>query len=184
MTMLKFSKQSQLHCSDLGERESKLKRKDLDKLLVNWSLEVRRLAGNKCEWCGTTKKLQAHHIVARSLCSHAGQTMLANGMCLCFRCHIHRLKADVDGYIQVRDEVLKRRGVSYQELRIKCGRQFLGKVGVPANDIAKIVHEAREKHINTVFENKLTLALNENAALKRRITELEETVANLERKGK
>lgn len=180
--MLKFSKQSQLHCADLGERSSKVERKELDKLLANWSLEVRRLAKNKCEWCGTTKQPQAHHIVARSLCSHAGQVMLANGMCLCFRCHIHRLKADVDGYIQVRDEVLKRRGVSYQELRIKCGRQFLGKAGVPANEVAKIVHEAREKHINTVFENKLTKVLNENAELKRQISELKETIANLERK--
>lgn len=46
-----------------------------------WSLVIREMAGNSCEYCGSTEGLSAHHIIARS--NHAVRWDLDNGICLC-----------------------------------------------------------------------------------------------------
>jgi 5-methylcytosine-specific restriction endonuclease McrA len=56
--------------------------KTLDKL---WSKKVRELAENKCEICRDYGKLQAHHIVPRSI--YAVRWDTNNGVCLCPDCH-------------------------------------------------------------------------------------------------
>ena len=81
-----------------------------------WSLAVRE-RDKRCVWCASKKKLQAHHIVAVSLSNAYGRYDLLNGMTLCFRCHIHRLKNEVDDYIAVRDSFLAEKGLIYQQLR-------------------------------------------------------------------
>ena len=54
----------------------------LDKL---WSKKVKELAGNKCEFCGSKEKLNAHHIQPRRL--YSVRWNVDNGICLCENCH-------------------------------------------------------------------------------------------------
>jgi hypothetical protein len=46
-----------------------------------WSRVIRGMAGNRCEYCGSTDGLSAHHVIARS--NHAVRWNLDNGVCLC-----------------------------------------------------------------------------------------------------
>ena len=52
--------------------------------LVVWTYFIKRRAGFRCEECGNTKQLDAHHIrpVDRD-----GKNSLENGKCLCRDCH-------------------------------------------------------------------------------------------------
>jgi len=56
--------------------------KELDKL---WSIAVRKIAGNRCEKCGKTKYLNAHHFYSRSAMSV--RWSIDNGFSLCSGCH-------------------------------------------------------------------------------------------------
>lgn len=52
-----------------------------------WARAVKARAGYRCEVCGGTRLgLEAHHIVRRSQ-SRRLRYDLANGACLCLRCH-------------------------------------------------------------------------------------------------
>lgn len=51
-----------------------------------WAKEVKRLDGNKCVFCGSTDKLEAHHIMQRAT-NPEDETDLENGITLCHRCH-------------------------------------------------------------------------------------------------
>jgi hypothetical protein len=50
-----------------------------------WSSLVRAKAGDVCEICGRTGKLDAHHIFRKQ--SNYMKTLLSNGIALCFNCH-------------------------------------------------------------------------------------------------
>lgn len=51
-----------------------------------WNKLVKDKAGNKCEHCGKTKRLNAHHI--EGYITNKGLRYEArNGLCLCPRCH-------------------------------------------------------------------------------------------------
>lgn len=54
----------------------------LDKL---WSRKIIERAGNKCEVCGCSKELNAHHISGRK--NYNTRWYLGNGCCLCNNCH-------------------------------------------------------------------------------------------------
>lgn len=51
---------------------------------VTWGKKIK--ARGRCEICGTTENLEAHHIVPWS-CSIKGRFDLKNGQCLCVDCH-------------------------------------------------------------------------------------------------
>lgn len=94
-----------------------------------WSKLVRHRDKHKCSWCGKEANDQAHHIVPRSACSTMGSLDLRNGMTLCYKCHIHRLKADPDAYVLMRDSWLRVRGLTYSYLQTICtakGKTSLG----------------------------------------------------------
>lgn len=66
--------------------KTKTLKKKCDQL---WGEIIRELAGGRCQKCGTTpqpKGLHAHHVIGRSrtVLRHD----LANGVALCYRCHI------------------------------------------------------------------------------------------------
>lgn len=95
------------------------RRKWITACLDLWSLYVRSRDGYKCQWCGKyDKKNHAHHIVARSISNTMAQFDVNNGMTLCYKCHIHKLKADPDEYIKFRDEWLFKRGLDYRHIRL------------------------------------------------------------------
>ena len=55
-----------------------------DKRVAKWRKRV--TSKGKCEICGSTEKLEAHHIIKWSEYP-AGRIDLKNGMCLCHDCH-------------------------------------------------------------------------------------------------
>ena len=124
--MLKFSKLGQLGLLDKHGKlltpkriKEKARRGYLDRALVAWSLIVRRRDKGTCQWCGSTKRVQAHHIVARGIANNTGHCAVDNGMTLYFHCHIHKLKQDTEQYVVFRDDWLKARGLFYAEMRKK-----------------------------------------------------------------
>lgn len=64
-------------------KASKVKVKVLDDY---WSEIIKFRAGRKCEYCGSTKKLNSHHIYSRGIWSVRWD--LDNGICLCVRHHL------------------------------------------------------------------------------------------------
>jgi hypothetical protein len=114
--MLRLSKLAQLGSDHTIRKEA---RRDIfERLNTAWSILVRR-RDKKCAWCGTWKRLQAHHVVARGIANNRGHIETANGMALCYACHIHRLKRDPDGYCKMRDKWLAARGLSYLEMQLR-----------------------------------------------------------------
>lgn len=55
-----------------------------DKRVTKWRKRV--ISKGKCEVCGSTERLEAHHIIKWSEYP-AGRIDLKNGMCLCHDCH-------------------------------------------------------------------------------------------------
>jgi hypothetical protein len=83
------------------------KKVSYDKVLLNlWAEAVKVRAGYKCEYCGSLKNLNSHHIFSKR---HRGTRWdIENGICLCSGCHFlktfsaHQSPAFIDwlkGYI-------------------------------------------------------------------------------------
>lgn len=74
-----------------------------------------------CQWCNKKIKSRrgahSHHWVARSIANKYGWYDLNNLVLLCFKCHIFRLKAEVDDYIAFRNAWLIERDLIYEKLR-------------------------------------------------------------------
>ena len=74
--------------------KSKPNKRKLDKqILETWS-KIVRLVG-KCKHCGSTHRLQAHHIASRT--HRATRYAIDNGLCLCSACHFHE-KIDPEAF--------------------------------------------------------------------------------------
>ena len=52
-----------------------------------WSAQVKSNAGNRCQYCGATDKLAAHHIKPLRLFPEL-DLVVENGVCLCRRHHL------------------------------------------------------------------------------------------------
>ena len=85
-----------------------MNRKICDKL---WRDAVIKRAG-QCEWCYSTKVLQAHHIFSRTY--WAVRFDLENGVCLCRYCHIFRLKKENREFWKW---IETKRNINYLEMR-------------------------------------------------------------------
>lgn len=64
------------------DREQRLNAEKLKK----WSIAVRKEANNRCDICGTTNELSAHHLYDKSSHPTLAYTV-ENGVCLCDRHH-------------------------------------------------------------------------------------------------
>ena len=51
-----------------------------------WARMLKEICGNRCVICGSTEKLEAHHIEPRSMRPDLAND-LNNGICLCHTCH-------------------------------------------------------------------------------------------------
>ncbi len=60
---------------------AKLRKSIIKKEDTAWSLAVRELAGNICEKCGSTNRVQAHHVFTRA--NKSVRHYLPNGVALC-----------------------------------------------------------------------------------------------------
>lgn len=112
-------------------------------VLKLWSVKVRERDDNTCQWCTSKNRIQGHHIVARSIANRLGWFEISNGVALCMKCHIFRLKSDPDAYIEWRDRWLAQRGMTYPALRSK----FQHRVKVSVSDllIMKIAMQQNQK---------------------------------------
>jgi len=119
----------------------KITKKSVQKLLKKlWSNVVRTRDGFACQWCGkVSNRNHAHHIVAKSLCNKIGFYDPRNGMTLCFRCHIVRLKSEVDEYIAFRDKWLARRSMNYVDLR----KEYMQKSNMILDDYLAMLHNLK-----------------------------------------
>lgn len=59
--------------------------RDRRRQLKEWAMEVKTRAGFACEFCGSTKYVQAHHIISKTL--EAFRYDADNGIACCARCH-------------------------------------------------------------------------------------------------
>ena len=55
---------------------------------VTWHREVKARFGFKCAICGSTNKLESHHIKPRHLYPELSLDIY-NGLCLCHKCHYY-----------------------------------------------------------------------------------------------
>lgn len=58
--------------------------KKCDKL---WAQAVKARAQNKCEVCGKTERLHAHHVIPRT--NYSTRYLVENGVCLCYKHHFY-----------------------------------------------------------------------------------------------
>ena len=65
-----------------------------------WAKTIKELDGNKCVFCGSTEKLEAHHIQQKAAAPEMA-TDLENGITLCHKCHYtaHGANYTTDGHI-------------------------------------------------------------------------------------
>jgi 5-methylcytosine-specific restriction endonuclease McrA len=79
---------------------------------AKFKAKVIELAGGKCEVCGNTQHLTAHHYNPRSLAGHMIY-WLPNGICLCMGCHFaHHTRSDP----RIHDIIKIKRGQEWLKL--------------------------------------------------------------------
>jgi len=104
----------------LSTKKAKISPKILDKI---WALEIKKRANNKCEYCGSTKYLNSHHIYDRT--NYNTRRDLDNGVCLCSKHHFfsnefsaHKTPMDFIEWI------IERRGEDWKrKLRLKMKKK-------------------------------------------------------------
>lgn len=79
-----------------------------------WGKTIKELDGNKCAFCGSIEKIEAHHIQQKA---EALSTDLENGITLCHKCHYtahgadfttnHRKKPDWRGLFTTEPEIMQ-----------------------------------------------------------------------------
>ena len=85
--------QVKIKCYECGKEEVLRKNKSLDRRTGNpinrWAREVKARDGYKCQDCGSTEDLEAHHIKPWSECEEL-RLDVSNGITLCHTCHVKR----------------------------------------------------------------------------------------------
>lgn len=89
------------------ERRTSKKRFD-KKALELWREIVIRNAGDKCEICGRTGRLSAHHFWGRK--NNSTRYYVDNGVALCYSCHVGTVLSAHESPAWFREEMIKRRG--------------------------------------------------------------------------
>jgi len=85
--------------------KKKITTKTMDRL---WSEIVKMKAGFKCEICGSTKRLNSHHVVRRN--NYAVRFNTNNGVCLCVKCHMFGKESAHGNCVWFLDKMVKLRG--------------------------------------------------------------------------
>ena len=100
--------------------ELKERRKQIKKLDKLWSLKIR--SKGACEICSKGEGLAAHHIHPRT--KYNTRFDLENGICLCYRHHIHFAHKDVIEFSEFIKERLGQK--KYDDLRIRANMSGKG----------------------------------------------------------
>jgi hypothetical protein len=90
-----ISKAQQTRSNGKGKPKKRTGKKGLAKRLMDeWSLKVKEIAGFKCEKCGSTQYLNSHHIFGRK--NKSVRHDVDNGCCLC--AGHHKFKTDFSAH--------------------------------------------------------------------------------------
>jgi hypothetical protein len=117
--------------------------KALDNL---WGKIVRKRDKYTCQWCGSKKNPQAHHIISKPRIKRLKAPLLrwlvCNGVTLCKACHFYRLKDEADIYdAWVRNWLVKNTDKTFDSLlglaRISQGKADLQIVKIGLEQEAK-----------------------------------------------
>lgn len=124
----------------MNNRANKIKVVGLDAM---WAQVIKHRAGYKCEYCGGTKRPNAHHIYSRGVWSTRWD--LDNGICLCVKHHILGAISAHKSPLLFADFVREQRGPIWNE-------RLLDKVknGKPPN---KQFHYFNMRRLLDIFEN-------------------------------
>lgn len=91
------------------------------KLDTAWSLLVKQKAGFRCEYCGTTRALNSHHIYSRG--NHSVRWSLENGICLCVTHHIGLEFSPHKTGMKFATWITRKRGQQFMDnLEMKAGK--------------------------------------------------------------
>lgn len=119
-----------------------------------WSLEVKRRAGNKCEYCGKDHGLNSHHVFSRS--NRIVRWDLDNGVCVCVLHHVFGLFSAHKSPIEFIEWLKEKRGIEwYERLRIKAreiSKQSTEELTEEMKRRTKEILEARKNGLNLRFE--------------------------------
>ena len=63
-----------------------------------WARQVKDRAGRVCQFCGTSARLEAHHIIPVCVAPDL-ETEVSNGVCLCHHHHLAAHGGSYNGYI-------------------------------------------------------------------------------------
>ena len=92
-----------------------------------WAKNIKELDGNKCVFCGSIEKIEAHHIQQKAE-AEAEATDLENGITLCHKCHYtahdgdfttnHRKIPDWRGLFTTEPEIMQAFIADYAEQKV------------------------------------------------------------------
>lgn len=109
-------------------RKTTIKTGPLD---VLWSKLVRHRAGNRCEYCGSTKGLNAHHIFSRA--NYSTRWDIDNGVSVCVAHHVF----GNDSFHKAPIEML-------EWIKSVRGQEWYDALRVRASDKTKTITELKE----------------------------------------
>ena len=70
-------------------------------LYADWAIRVKRADGWKCAMCGDTDRIAGHHWFVCDKQAHTARYLVANGITLCFACHLRKVHLRAD-YVTVK----------------------------------------------------------------------------------
>ena len=127
-----FETQRSLYCIDCKKKMKREKKKTSKSYLnkqkdTEWSKAVKERDGFKCQYCGKTEYLNAHHIFSRS--NFTVRWDLDNGITLCSGCHTmssifsaHKTPAEFIEWVKVK------KGLEWYERLRKKARKTTKKI--------------------------------------------------------
>ena len=141
-----FLKNNRKYCSrecgykgtkGMPKKKAKLKTQKLDEI---WSKIIKLEAKEKCEYCGSTSRLNSHHIFSRS--NYSVRWSIENGVCLCVKHHLFGVMSAHKAPIEFIEWLREKRGDKwYEDLRMKA--KVITKLTKPAK--LEIYEELKKK---------------------------------------
>lgn len=114
--------------------------KKLDKL---WASIITNRAGNQCEKCGRSGRMNAHHIEGRR--KMGTRWNLSNGLCLCITCHtfgqVSAHSTSYSGQKEFHKWLLNYKGQSFLdelEWKSQSGKWSIGELAILYNELLTI----------------------------------------------
>ena len=131
------------------KRKGKSPTRKLDDYLLSlWRVIVKLRAGYKCEYCGSTKNLNSHHVFSST--NYALRYDVDNGVCLCVNHHVYGKEATHNSPV-VFAFTLEKRGQQWYDDLLATSREHTGKK-VDKEAVKEILEQIKK---NEELQNKV-----------------------------